>query len=102
MINPHILSFIPSLIEIFKKNKVKDAYLFGSAITEKFNDESDVDFLINFQDNLAPLEKGELWWILHDSIRESLNREVDLVSEKALKNPYLIDEINATKVKIYG
>jgi uncharacterized protein len=61
-----------------------------------------LDFLINFQDGLDPLERGELWWNLHDSLRESVHREIDLVSEKSLKNPYFIQEVNKTKIIIYG
>lgn len=57
---------------------------------------------MNFKDGLEPLERGKLWWDLHDSLRDSLKREVDLLSERALKDPYFIKELNETKVKIYG
>ena len=102
MIHPTLQQFMPKVIELLKKHKIKSAYVFGSAITERFNEVSDVDFLVNFQDGLEPLERSELWWDLHDSLRDSLKREVDLLSEKALKNPYFIKELNQTKVKIYG
>jgi hypothetical protein len=84
------------------KHKVKNAYLFGSVLTNNFNVESDIDFLINFEEDLNPLQKGDLWWSLHDSLRDILNREVDLISEKSLKNPFFIKNINKTKNKIYG
>jgi len=48
------------------------------------------------------LERGELWWQLHDALRQSLNREIDLLNESALKNPYFIKEVNKTKIAIYG
>jgi hypothetical protein len=87
---------------IFQKHKVEKAYLFGSAITSNFSDQSDVDLLITFQENIDPLEKGELWWSLYDSLRLHFNREVDLVTESSLKNPYFIEEVNNTKQLIYG
>ena len=102
MIHPSLHFNMPQLIELFEKHKVENVYVFGSALTSHFNENSDVDFLINFQAGIEPLEKGELWWNLYDALKAQLNREVDLVSEGALKNPYFIKELNQTKVKIYG
>jgi len=95
--------YLPLIISLFEKHKIKDAYLFGSAITDKFDEKkSDVDFLVNFIDGIDPLEKGELLWNLRFSLEDNLNRPVDLITETSLKNPYFIEEINEKKVKIYG
>ncbi|MCL2098516.1 MAG: nucleotidyltransferase domain-containing protein [Bacteroidales bacterium] len=95
--------YLPLIISLFEKHKIKDAYLFGSAITDKFDEkESDVDFLVNFVDGIDPLEKGELLWNLRFSLEDSLNRPIDLLTETSLKNPYFIEEVNETKLKIYG
>ncbi len=102
MINPALQKYLPVVGELFEKYKIKEAYVFGSVIKENFDEKSDIDFLINFQENLDPLERGELWWNLHDSLRDILKREIDLVSESSLKNPYFIKELNNTKIKIYG
>ena len=43
-----INTYLPLIVSLFEKHKIKDAYLFGSAITDKFDEEkSDVDFLVN-------------------------------------------------------
>lgn len=98
-----INSYLPLIISLFEKHKIKDAYLFGSVITDKFDEEkSDVDFLVNFIDDIDPLEKGELLWSLRFSLEDNLKRPVDLITETSLKNPYFIEEINETKIKIYG
>lgn len=102
MIHPTFKPYLPQVIKLLKKHKIKSAYFFGSVLTDRFNENSDVDFLVNFQENLDPLEKGQLWWDLYDSLKYSLNREVDILSEKTLKNPYFITELSQTKVKIYG
>jgi predicted nucleotidyltransferase len=95
--------YLPLIISLFEKHKIKDAYLFGSAITDKFDEKkSDFDFLVNFVDGIDPLEKGELLWNLRFSLEDSLNRPIDLITETSLKNPYFIEEINEKKVKIYG
>lgn len=90
------------LQSVFEQHKVIYAYVFGSATSTNFNNESDVDFLVKFSDNLEPLEKGELWWNLHDSLRNLLKREIDIVTESSLKNPYFIEELENTKQLIYG
>ena len=102
MIHPSMQPHLTQVTELFKKHKIANAFFFGSVLTDKFDENSDVDFLINFQENIDPLERGELWWDLHDRLRDTLNREVDLVSESSLKNPYFIETQNNTKVKIYG
>jgi predicted nucleotidyltransferase len=102
MINTSLQPHLPLIVSLFEKHKIKDAYLFGSVLTEQFDEKSDVDFLVNFYDDLDPLEKGELLWSLRFSLEDNLNRTIDLITESSLKNPYFIEELNETKHKIYG
>ncbi len=97
-----ITNKINLLKPIFQLHKVEKAYLFGSVTTANFTAQSDIDLLITFQENIDPLEKGELWWSLYDTLRLHFNREIDLVTESSLKNPYFIEEVNNTKQLIYG
>jgi len=101
-INPSFQPYLPLITSLFEKHKIKDAYLFGSALSDNFDEKSDVDFLVNFDDDLDPLEKGELLWNLRFSLEDDLNRPVDLITETSLKNPYFIEELSETKQKIYG
>ena len=93
---------MPLVKKIFKEHKIKNAYAFGSVVSGKFNDKSDIDLLINFEEGLEPLEKGEIWWNLHDTLRDLFNREIDLLIESSLKNPYFIEDINEKKQLIYA
>jgi predicted nucleotidyltransferase len=90
------------LIALFKKNKVKKAYVFGSVLNSSFNENSDIDLIIDFESNLQPLEKGELWWNLYEDLKKLFNKEVDIINESKIKNPYFLQEINSTKELIYG
>jgi predicted nucleotidyltransferase len=101
MLNPAIQQQLPDLIKLFKTHKIKNAYLFGSAVTDKFNENSDVDFLINFMDGLDPLEQGELKWSLRFALEDTIHRNIDLLSENSLTNPYFIQSINQNKQLIY-
>jgi len=97
-----ILSNINAIRPFFKQHKIEKAHVFGSVVTDDFNENSDIDFLIKFKAGIDPLEKGELWWNLHDTLRDYFKREIDLVTENSLKNPYFIKELNKTKKLIYG
>jgi predicted nucleotidyltransferase len=102
MLHPTFQAQLPLVTKIFKEHKIRSAYAFGSVISDKFNDESDIDLLISFEDGLEPLEKGEIWWNLHDTLRDVFNREIDMLIEESLKNPYFIEEINEKKQLIYA
>ncbi|SRR5690606_15043083 len=99
--NSIISSNIDKIRYFFEMHKIERAFIFGSAVTGEFNEKSDLDFLIRFQPDLDPLEKGELWWNLHDKLRDFFNREIDIVTENSLKNPYFIKELDETKELIY-
>ncbi len=55
-----IQSNITTISNFFKNHKIEKAYVFGSAVTDDFDENSDLDFLIKFKNDLDPLEKGEL------------------------------------------
>jgi predicted nucleotidyltransferase len=102
MIHPTFKPYMPQIIKLLKKHKIKSAYFFGSVLTDKFNENSDVDFLVNLHDNLDPVIAGGHLWDLTFELEDLLCRNVDLLTERALKNPYFIKEINKTKFPIYG
>lgn len=78
-----IVSNIDKLKELFEKNKIQRAFVFGPAVSNDLSESSDIDFLVRFQPHLDPLKKGELGWNLHDSLRDLLKREIDLVTENS-------------------
>ncbi|RLD35850.1 MAG: nucleotidyltransferase domain-containing protein [Bacteroidetes bacterium] len=90
------------LSDIFKNHSVEKAYLFGSVVNGDLRKGSDIDFLIRFKSGIEPVKRGELWWSLYDILRDLFNKEIDLINEASLKNPYFIAEVNKTKKLIYG
>jgi predicted nucleotidyltransferase len=89
------------IIAICKALNIKRLYAFGSVVSENFRDDSDVDFLISFSDNLSVDEYTKNYFALHYKLRELFNREIDIVTEKTLSNPYFIESINESKQLIY-
>ncbi len=90
------------IIELCKKYKVKYLYAFGSILTNRFNDESDVDLLVRFNDSEIPLlEFGDNFFGLQFALEDMFHRKVDLVCDDAIKNSYFRKEVDRTKHLIY-
>jgi len=76
-------------------------YVFGSASTDRFNLNSDIDILVSFKD--ISIEKyTDNYFELHHRLKELFGREIDLLTENSLSNPYLIESIEETKQLLYA
>jgi hypothetical protein len=102
MLHPVFQAQLPSVLNLFKKYRIKNAWAFGSVVNGNFSDDSDIDLLINFEDGVSGVERGDMWWDLYDGLRDVFNREVDLLVENSLKNPFFIEDINEKKYLIYA
>ena len=91
------------LYELCRKYHVRRLDVFGSAATEaRFDPEfSDLDFLVEFQksDEMNPADQ---YFGLWDELKKLFGREVDLVTVKALRNPYFIKSVSATRRVLYA
>lgn len=83
------------------KYKVRALYAFGSVLNEKFNDQSDIDFLVDFHP-LDVFEYGDNYFELKFSLEDLLHRHIDLLEEKAIKNPFFKKNIYEHRKLIYG
>ena len=89
------------LTKICESLEVKRMNVFGSVVSGKFNDKSDIDFLIKFSEKLSGEQYTENYFELHYKLREIFNREIDIITEQTLSNPYFIESINKSKELIY-
>ena len=91
------------IIDLCLKHKIKTLAVFGSILTDRFNDQSNVDFLVNF--DTTDHEKWDYvtnYFDFQEALEKVFGRKVDLVVEKELKNKYFIANVNRTKQMIYG
>lgn len=102
MLHPIFQVKLPEVTSLLKEHKVKRAYAFGSVVNGKFHSESDIDLLVTFEEEPDPLISGEHWWELYFKLQDLFKRNIDLLTEKELRNPYLIESINEQKTLIYG
>lgn len=99
--HPLLTNHLPALKRVFQENSVKRAYAFGSVCTDAFSEDSDVDILIDFEENLDPIAYGENYFKVVAEVEKILGRTVDLVTARTLRNPYFIKVLNQTKTLIY-
>lgn len=99
--HPILKTYKNSISEICKSLRIKRMYVFGSISKNTYNDESDIDLLISFEDDLSTEEYSENYFTLHHKLRELLKREVDIITERSLSNPYFIKKIENEKLLIY-
>lgn len=91
---------LPEIKLLFKKYGAKSAYLFGSFASGNPNKNSDVDFLFSFSEDLDYQTYGNNYFTLMKELQNLLKKQIDLVAEKTLKNPYLIESINENKIQL--
>jgi predicted nucleotidyltransferase len=89
------------ITKLCKTHNVRSLYAFGSILNEQFNEESDIDLIVEFHP-LDVLDYADNYYDLKFSLETILKREIDLLEEKAIKNPYFRKTINQSKQLIYG
>ena len=91
------LDTIRSLCERYR---VKTLYVFGSVLTPNFDTHSDIDLLVDFLDQDA-LQYTSNYFQFKFELEKLFNRKIDLLEERALKNPYFIENMNQKKQLLY-
>ena len=96
-----IETYTPDIIKLCETHKVKSLYAFGSVLTDKFHKDSDIDFVVDFQ-QLDVLDYADNYFDLKFSLEKILKRRIDLLEEKAIKNPYFRQNLNQQRQLVYG
>jgi len=86
--------------DICKALNVKRLGTFGSVNTNKFNKNSDIDLLVLF-DEKDDTDLFSRYFELKEKLENLFGREVDIVTEKSLRNPYFIKSMEKSKNIIY-
>ena len=86
--------------EVCRKRHVHNLYVFGSILTKRFNEQSDVDLLVEFED--IPVEDyADNYFDLCDDLEQILDRRVDVVTMRSVKNPYFEKELLQNRQLIF-
>ena len=86
---------------LYAKHKVNKLFVFGSVLKDTFTNESDIDFVVDFE-KLDLSDYADNYFDLKDQLESIFNRPVDLLEEKGIRNPYFRKQIENEKHLIYG
>lgn len=96
-----IETYKDQILRLCENYNVKSLYSFGSVNTTKFNEQSDIDLMVDFV-TTDPIEYTNNYFDLKFELERILNRSIDLLEHKAIKNPFLRENIDKSKILIYG
>ena len=95
-----LTQYLNQIRQLCEKHNVSELFVFGSVLGRTFNEVSDVDFVVDFSD-VSLEEYADNYFDLKFSLEKLLERDVDLLEDKAIRNPYLRKSIDSTKQLIY-
>ncbi|WP_296619618.1 nucleotidyltransferase domain-containing protein [Marivirga sp.] len=93
--------YIDKIKKLCIDNNVKSLFAFGSVINDKLRADSDIDFVVDIDDK-DPLSYSDKYFNLKFNLEEIFKRKIDLLEMKAIKNKFLKQEIEKTKLPVYG
>lgn len=79
---------------------VRELYLFGSILTNKFNEGSDIDLLIQFH-QIKLSEYFDNYMDMKEGLEVLFKRRIDLVEVQTIHNPIFLRIIERDKFLIY-
>jgi len=86
------------LSAVCRRFHVRQLDLFGSATREGYA--NDLDFLVTF-DPLSPSEYAAAYFGLREALEGMFDREIDLVTEPSLANPYFRRRVEAERQPLF-
>ena len=96
---PSAADALPALCRRFH---VRQLDLIGSAADGRFDPaRSDLDFVVEFEEDARLPWFGE-YFRLRDGLADLFGREVDLLTEPALENPYLRRAIESQRKRVFS
>ncbi len=87
--------------ELCLRHSVGELAVFGSVLTDNFNDSSDIDLVVDFS-SIERKEYAGNYFNFKKSLEDLFQRKVDLLEKSALKNPFFLEVLQNTKKIIYA
>ena len=98
--NP-VIKNIDKIKQACLEHNIEQLFIFGSVNTDKFNEQSDVDILVQFNSLVDPLEYFNNYMDFKENLESILGREVDIVENQAVRNPIFRRILDRDKQLIY-
>lgn len=100
-IQAFILEQREAMAELCRRAHARRLDVFGSAVRDDFSEaSSDLDFFVELEE-AQPSEYAEHYFVLKEGLEQLFHRPVDLLTQAALKNPYLRSQVEAERKTVY-
>jgi len=93
-----ILQHINEMRKLCKLYNVKDLYVFGSVLSNKYKNDSHLDFLVEFND-ISVMDYLDNFINFKNSLHNLYQRKIDFVEYRSIKSPILMRSFNRNKKK---
>ncbi len=81
--------------------QLKRLDLFGSATTDNFGPNSDLDIIVEFKEDVN-FNHFDSYFLLKKQLQDIFHRPIDVIIDGSVKNPYLKENISRTRKNIYA
>ncbi|MDN5936897.1 MAG: nucleotidyltransferase domain-containing protein [Nitrosospira sp.] len=89
------------LVILARRHGVSRLDVFGSAATGEFDEaHSDLDFVVAFVEQ-PPEGVANAYFGLLEDLQQLFGRQVDLVTERSIRNPYFRESVEETRRPVY-
>jgi hypothetical protein len=95
-----LLDHMDQIHQLCLANQVKTLFAFGSVVTERFNADSDIDLVVDIEEE-DPFSYSDKYFDVLFNLEDMLERPIDLLESRSLRNKYIKEAIEANKVLIY-
>lgn len=96
-----LAKYSENIKQLCSQHKVRRLYAFGSVLTDRFNESSDIDFIVDFEP-IDIAQYADNYYDLKFSLEDIFKKPIDLLEEKAIKNPYFRQVVDKQRQLIYG
>ncbi|WP_108471096.1 nucleotidyltransferase family protein [Rhodanobacter thiooxydans] len=96
----HLQAHREGLATLCRRHRVRRLAVFGSAARGEAKAGSDYDFLVEF-DTLPPGGYATAFFGLHEDLQALLGAPVELIVERAIRNPYFRQSVQAQRQELY-
>ncbi|MBD5215665.1 MAG: nucleotidyltransferase [Bacteroidales bacterium] len=94
---------LQKIIELCQRFHVRKLWVFGSILTNRFSESSDVDLCVDFDKGKIDIfDYADNFFDFQYALEALFGRKVDITEDTAVRNPYFRQELNETRRLIYG
>jgi uncharacterized protein len=94
-----LIPFKTDIEKICQELSLQRLDLIGSAARDDFSVESDIDVLVTFAGDENLLER---YFSLQARLEAIFKRKVDIIEERAIRNPFFKKAVEKDRVRVYG